>query len=99
MQGPPKNVPRLFNPAEDYDDRSVLVVTLSEKTITLTAKEVTGMPWQQFVRLMKVRASITFQIGAACQRPGTLCRKCKPIGSLNIVPISDQCLFKRPAET
>ena len=57
MQGSAKGAPKLFNPAEEYDEKSVLVVTLAHKTITLTAKEVTGMPWPQFVRLMKVRSS------------------------------------------
>ena len=60
VQGSAKEVPKLFNPAEEYDDKSVLLVTLSQKTITLTAKEVTGMPWPQFVRLMKVRADSNF---------------------------------------
>ena len=57
-QGSAKEVPKLFNPAEEYNDKSVLLVTLAQKTITLTAKEVTGMPWPQFVRLMKVRSNI-----------------------------------------
>ena len=57
MQGSAKEVPKLFNPAEEYNDKSVLLVTLAQKTITLTAKEVTGMPWPQFVRLMKVSAT------------------------------------------
>ena len=54
VQGLAKEAPKLFNPAEEYDDKSVLLVTLAQKTITLTAKEVTAMPWPQFVRLMKV---------------------------------------------
>ncbi len=58
VQGSGKEVPKLFNPAEEYNDKAVLLVTLASKTITLTAKEVTGMPWPQFVRLMKVRSSI-----------------------------------------
>lgn len=60
VQGVAKEAPKLFNPAEEYDEKSVLLVTLSQKTITLTAKEVTGMPWPQFVRLMKVRLNGIF---------------------------------------
>ncbi len=90
MQGPPKNVPRLFNPAEDYDDRSVLVVTLSEKTITLTAKEVTGMPWQQFVRLMKVRASTIFQVGVTWQCTW------HPMQKMSACWVIEHCSYFRP---
>lgn len=49
-----KEVPKLFNPAEEYDAKSVLLVSLSDTPITLTAQQVTSMPWRQFVRLMKV---------------------------------------------
>ena len=72
-QGSAKEVPKLFNPAEEYDDKSVLLVTLSQKTITLTAKEVTGMPWPQFVRLMKVRADSSVLSVQAHIEPLLLC--------------------------
>ncbi len=49
-----KEVPKLFNPAEEYDAKAILLVSLSDTPITLSAQQVTGMPWRQFVRLMKV---------------------------------------------
>ena len=51
---PPKKVPVLFNPTGAYDAEAVLLVSLGDSAITLTAQQVTGMPWRQFVRLMKV---------------------------------------------
>jgi hypothetical protein len=48
-------VPVLFNPAGAYDAQAVLLVSLAETPITLTAEQVVSMPWKQFVRLMKVR--------------------------------------------
>ena len=51
----PKKVPVLFNPTGAYDAEAVLLVSLGDAAITLTAQQVTGMPWRQFVRLMKVR--------------------------------------------
>lgn len=49
----PSKVPVLFNPAGVYDAQSVLLISLAETPITLTADQVISMPWRQFVRLMK----------------------------------------------
>lgn len=44
----------LFSPMGQYDAEAVLLVSLADTPITLTAHQVTSMPWKQFVRLMKV---------------------------------------------
>ena len=46
--------PVLFSPMGQYDAEAVLLVSLADTPITLTAHQVTSMPWKQFVRLMKV---------------------------------------------
>lgn len=51
----PSKVPVLFNPAGVYDAQSLLLISLADTPITLTADQVISMPWRQFVRLMKVR--------------------------------------------
>ena len=53
--------PAMFNPADAYNADAVLLVSLAEgPPISLTAQQVTQMPWRQFVRLMKARqASLT----------------------------------------
>jgi hypothetical protein len=46
----------MFNPADAYNADAVLLVSLAEgPPISLTAQQVTQMPWRQFVRLMKAR--------------------------------------------
>ena len=59
LQAPatPQRMPTLFNPMGTYDSEAVLLVSLGDTAITLTAQQVTGMPWRQFVRLMKVSCS------------------------------------------
>ena len=48
--------PALFNLADTYKSDALLLVSLAEgPPISLTAQQVTQMPWRQFVRLMKVR--------------------------------------------
>ncbi len=49
----------LFSPMGQYDAEAVLLVSLAETPITLTAHQVTSMPWKQFVRLMKVRPPVS----------------------------------------
>ena len=64
----------LFNPMGAYDSEAVLLVSLGDTAITLTAQQVTGMPWRQFVRLMKARSHLhfvfitagTFMLSHAC---------------------------------
>lgn len=63
MQATGKKVPVLFSPMGAYDADAVLLVSLAETPITLTAQQVTSMPWKQFVRLMKARLLL----------PATLC--------------------------
>ena len=58
----------LFNPAEEYDAKSVLLVSLSDTPITLTAQQVTSMPWRQFVRLMKVCIYLSVKVCIHVQR-------------------------------
>ena len=48
--------PALFNLADSYKGDALLLVSLAEgPPISLTAQQVTQMPWRQFVRLMKVQ--------------------------------------------
>ena len=51
---PAKEAPKLFNPAMEYDPNCVLLVSLQDKPLTLTAQQVTCLPWLQYVRLIKV---------------------------------------------
>ena len=53
-QAPAKETPKLFNPAMEYDPNCVLLVSLQDKPLTLTAQQVTCLPWLQYVRLIKV---------------------------------------------
>ena len=47
-------MPKLFNPAMEYDPQCVLLVSLQDKPLMLTAQQVTCLPWLQYVRLIKV---------------------------------------------
>lgn len=48
--------PTLFGLADTYKSDALLLVSLAEgPPISLTAQQVTQMPWRQFVRLMKVQ--------------------------------------------
>ena len=38
----------------EYDPNCVLLVSLQDKPLTLTAQQVTCLPWLQYVRLIKV---------------------------------------------
>lgn len=49
-----------------YDAEAVLLVSLAETPITLTAQQVTSMPWKQFVRLMKVGAASCSPLQQTC---------------------------------
>ncbi|BDA42397.1 hypothetical protein COCOBI_03-2840 [Coccomyxa sp. Obi] len=85
-----QKVPVLFSPMGAYDADAVLLVSLAETPITLTAQQVTSMPWKQFVRLMKAYVGAIGQLlpeaeaqaaSAAAHRAEQLGREAMYIGS------------------